>query len=55
MTMEYEVIEGIYVPVLRRSYAPNPEGKYALNGEYTFKNVKFNNGFTPQSFMVKGM
>lgn len=53
MEHNYEVIDGIYVPTVRRSYAPNPEtGKYTLNGEYTFKNVKFNNGFKEADFVL---
>ncbi len=55
MTLEYEKIDGIYVPMVRKSYAPNPEtGEYSLNGEYTFKQVKFNNGFKPADFVLKG-
>lgn len=35
MTMSYEVIDGIYVPTVRESFAPNPEtGKYQRNGRY---------------------
>ncbi len=53
MTHSYEVIDGIHVPTVRRSYAPNPEtGEYTLNGEYTFKNVKFNNGFKESDFVL---
>jgi len=55
MTINYEVIEGIYVPVVRRSYAPNPAtGEYKMNGEYTFSNIKFNNGFKKEDFVLKG-
>ncbi len=55
MTMEYEKIDGIYIPTVRRSYAPNKEGEYSLNGEYTFSNIKFGNGFKAEDFMLKGM
>jgi len=56
MELNYEVIDGIYVPTVRRSFAPNPAtGKYSMNGEYTFKNVKFGNGFKKEDFMLKGM
>ncbi len=55
MEIEYDIIEGIYVPTKRRSYAPNPEtGAYTLNGEYTFSNIKFNNGFKKEDFALKG-
>lgn len=53
MVHNYEVIDGIYVPTVRRSYGPNPQtGEYALNGEYTFKNVKFKNGFKESDFVL---
>ncbi len=55
MTISYQVIDGIYVPVSRKSYAPTPAGEYQLNGEYTFKNVKFGNGFRAEDFVLKGM
>jgi len=55
MELTYEQIQGIYVPTRRKSYAPNPEtGEYSMNGEYTFKNVKFNNGFTVDVFVLRG-
>lgn len=56
MEIDYQVIDGIYVPAKRRSFAPNPAtGEYTMNGEYTFSNVKFNNGFKKEDFMLKGM
>jgi len=54
MTLSYDVIEGIYIPTTRESFGPNPEtGEYQLGGRYTFKEIKFNNGFTAESFMLK--
>jgi len=56
MTMHYDKIDGIYVPTVRKSYAPNPQtGEYQLNGEYTFRDVKFKNGFKPEDFKLIGM
>jgi len=55
MTLSYEVIDGIYIPTLRKSYGPNEKGEYNLSGQYTFKNVKFNNGFRMEDFVLKGM
>lgn len=56
MELNYEVIEGIYVPTVRRSFAPNPStGEYTMNGEYTFSNIKFGNGYKKEDFMLKGM
>lgn len=55
MEIDYDIIDGIYVPAKRRSYGPNPEtGEYTLNGEYTFSNIKFNNGFKKEDFTIKG-
>ena len=55
MTMSYEIIEGIYIPTVRKSYGPNPKtGEYQLGGEYTFKNIKFGNGFKAKDFMLTG-
>ena len=55
MTHSYENFKGIYIPTKRKSYAPNPEtGEYQINGEYTFKDVKFNNGFKVKDFLIKG-
>lgn len=52
MTMEYKVIDGIYIPVVRRSYGPDKKGEYHLGGEYTFSDVKFNNGFKSEDFKL---
>ncbi len=53
MTLAYEVIDGLYVSTVRKSYAPNKEGKYTLNGTYTFSDITFNNGFKPRDFVLK--
>lgn len=52
MTMAYEIIDGIYIPVVRKSYGPDKHGKYQLGGEYTFSNIKFNNGFKSDDFKL---
>lgn len=52
MTMEYKVIEGIYIPVKRKSYGPDKNGVYHLGGEYTFSDIKFNNGFKSEDFKL---
>jgi len=55
MEHNYENINGVFIPTVRRSYAPNPDtGEYTLNGEYTFSKIKFNNGFKPSDFILKG-
>ncbi len=54
MTLSYEIIEGIYIPTKRESFAPNPEtGEYQLGGRYTFTDIKFNNGFKADDFILK--
>lgn len=52
MTLEYEIIDGIYLSTVRKSYGPDANGDYKLNGVYTFKDIKFNNGFTPEDFRL---
>ena len=51
MTLEYEKIDGIYLTTVRKSFMPDENGTYQMNGIYTFKDIKFNNGFTPEDFM----
>lgn len=51
MTLDYEIIDGMHISTLRKSYGPNEKGEYHQNGVYTFKDIKFNNGFTPDSFI----
>ena len=46
MELDYELVDGVYIATKRRSYAPDATGKYSQNGEYTSKNIKFNNSFT---------
>ena len=53
MTLEYEKIEGIYVATLRKGFMPNKEGGYAPIGVFTTSNVKFNNGFKKEDFLLK--
>lgn len=51
MTLEYEKVDGIYLTTVRKSYGPDENGKYHMNGIYTFKDIKFNNGFKAEDFM----
>lgn len=53
MTLEYEIIDGIYISTVRKSYAPNEKGEYNLNGQYIFSDIKFNNGFKKEDFILK--
>ncbi|WP_187388340.1 DUF6503 family protein [Seonamhaeicola marinus] len=53
MTLEYEVIDGMYISTVRKSFAPNEKGEYSLNGQYTFSDIKFDNGFTKEDFILK--
>ena len=53
MTLDYEVVDGLYISTVRKSYGPNEKGEYQLNGAYTFKDITFNNGFKPEDFVQK--
>lgn len=53
MTLEYELIDGLYISTVRNSYVPNKSGAYQLNGTYTFSKIKFNNGFKKSDFILK--
>ena len=53
MTLEYEMIDGMHISTVRKSYGPDEKGEYHQNGVYTFKDIKFNNGFTPDDFIQK--
>lgn len=52
MTLEYEVVDGLYLTTVRKSYGPNEKGEYNLGGIYTFKDIKFNNGFKAEDFKL---
>jgi hypothetical protein len=52
MTLEYEKVDGVYISTVRKSFAPNKKGEYILNGQYIFSNIKFNNGFKPEDFIL---
>ncbi len=53
MTLEYEVIDGVYVATLRKGFMPNKEGGYTPIGVFTTSNVKFNNGFKKEDLLLK--
>lgn len=53
MVIQYEVIDEIYVPAVRKVYGPDPKGEYHLAGEFTFSDVKFNNGFNKETFLLE--
>jgi hypothetical protein len=53
MTLEYEIVDGMYISTVRKSFVPNNKGDYQLNGEYIFSNIKFNNGFKKEDFILK--
>lgn len=50
--LDYEVIDGIYLSTKRTIYAPNETGEYFTLGEFTSKDVKFNNGFTVENLKL---
>jgi hypothetical protein len=53
MTLDYEVVDGLYISTVRKSFGPNEKGEYQPNGAYTFKDITFNNGFKPEDFVQK--
>ena len=55
MELEYETIEGIPVVTKRNIFQPGADGKLSTtpNLVQTLMDVKFNNGFTAQDFMLK--
>jgi len=53
MTLEYKVIDGLLLSTVRKSYGPDKNGVYQLGGEYTISDVKFNNGFKKEDFILK--
>ena len=53
MTLDYEVVDGLYISTMRKSFGPNEKGEYQLNGAYSFKDITFNNGFKPEDFVQK--
>lgn len=53
MTLDYEVVDGLYISTVRKSFGPNEKGEYQANGAYTFKDITFNNGFKPEDFVQK--
>lgn len=52
MALTYEIVDGIYLTTVRESFGPNEKGEYVLNGRYTFKDIKFNNGFKAEDFKL---
>lgn len=53
MTLVYENIDGILVSTLRKGYMPNDKGEFSPIGVFTFSDVKFNNGFKKEDFLLK--
>ncbi len=52
MTLTYEKVDGILVTTVRKGFMPNEKGDYVPIGEYTFSQIKFNNGFKKEDFML---
>lgn len=52
MTLEYEIIDGIYIPTVRKGFMPDKKGGFTPIGVYTFSAIKFNNGFKKEDFKL---
>ncbi|MBC3758932.1 hypothetical protein H7U19_10985 [Hyunsoonleella sp. SJ7] len=53
MTLQYEIVDGLHISTVRKSFVPNEKGEYHDNGTYTFSEIKFNNGFKKEGFILK--
>lgn len=55
MTVDYQTINGVKVPVKRKIYQPGADGELSktANLVQTSSDIKFNNGFTPADLMIK--
>ncbi len=53
MTLAYEKVDGILVSTVRKGFMPNEKGEYIPIGVYTFSQIKFDNGFQKEGFMLK--
>ncbi|MDA7916738.1 hypothetical protein N9B49_00800 [bacterium] len=49
-TVEHQIIEGVYIPVLRKVYGFAKDGSYELRTVTSYTEVKFNQGFKPSDF-----
>ena len=52
MTLSYEEIDGILISTVRKGFKPNKNGEYIPIGIYTFSDVKFDNGFQKENFIL---
>jgi hypothetical protein len=53
MTLAYEKVDGILVSTVRKGFMPNEKGDYIPLGVFTFSQIKFNNGFKKEDFILK--
>lgn len=52
MTLTYEEVDGILVSTIRKGFMPSETGDYVPIGVYTFSDIKFNNGFKKEDFLL---
>ncbi|MFI1743999.1 hypothetical protein [Thalassobellus sediminis] len=52
MTLTYEKVDGILISTVRKGFMPNKDGSYIPIGVYTFSDIKFNNGFKKDDFIL---
>lgn len=52
MTLSYEEIDGILISTVRKGYMPDGKGSYTPIGIFTFSQVKFDNGFQKEDFIL---
>ncbi|GAA3615206.1 hypothetical protein Q4Q39_02110 [Flavivirga amylovorans] len=49
----YESIEGVFVPVKRDTYKLDENKQWCKKAKFIISDVKFNNGYKPEDFMLK--
>lgn len=52
MTLSYEKVDGVIISTIRKGFMPSKKGDYIPIGLYTFSDIKFNNGFNKEDFIL---
>ncbi|MGJ8736447.1 DUF6503 family protein [Zobellia laminariae] len=52
MTLTYEKVDGLLLSTVRKSYMPDKKGGFVETGVYTMSDIKFNNGFKKEDFLL---
>lgn len=52
MTLSYENVDGILISTIRKGFKPKKKGGFEPIGVYTFSQIKFNNNFKKEDFLL---